>query len=677
MATPKLKTGNAAAAPVRTLRPSGTVPTKQVKLKGATGKTIEPKKKTLPTAAPAAKAPKAPLTAAPAPEADDAAAIAAAEAQAAAEAEAARLAQEEYERQMEEYNRQMEEYNRQMAELQAAEAAAPAEEEAPAAEEEEQPEATEEEEIPESIAAAEAASDEAAEAAAAAQEMLEPLEEEEEEEAEPEEEEEEEMSEEERARHEAYVRALMEEEQRKPVWKTLPFMVGGGILVATIGVCTVMVVQKQAENARIQAHIDYTNTLLRRAQQINMQGVENQADAQKKKVDVSCSMDDAKALMEVVVDPFVKGENDKPRYGARAEGVAQNACLLLGLAAENNDAIRDMIFDTMGKNCTKITPTLFHWLLQRIAISDAKGVNTGLKKLSKVVANKKTAKPWTKKTQILSYIWECIGLRVTADDTKEILDLLKSDIADATLAPNLCNCLDNVLMMMEDADAKAALGDDIFTNMPDKLRSNPTMVATLARACSPKALEYYKAQLVSDGKGWAGVSPIFFGSWGSDEILDYVMEQKEANAGNAKALASINDVIGTILKQDRKRSVEDAEKLLNTCFKEPFADTSRIQDLVNKTDADSTLYVGDSSPDLEKLKEELATLEKLRKQKIQIIRMLGGLCDHEWVTSILKKYMADKDDAVLYEAEKALQKTQANTINNNRMREAYKNRSKD
>ena len=249
--------------------------------------------------------------------------------------------------------------------------------------------------------------------------------------------------------------------------------------------------------------------------------------------------------------------------------------------------------------------------------------------------------------------------------------------ADATLAPNLCNCLDNILMMTDDTDTKAALGDDIFTNMPEKLRTNPTMVSTLARACSPKALEYYKNQLATDGKGWAGVAPIFFGSWGNDDILEFIMEQKQANADNAKAQASINDVIATVLKQDRKRSVEDAEKLLSMCFEDPFVDTSGIQDLVNKTDEASTLYIGDDSPELPALKEQLAAMEKLRKQKTRIINMLGSLQDHEWVTALLKKYMTDKDETIMYEAEQALQKTQANSLNASRMREAYKNRSKD
>lgn len=702
MATPKLNTGNAGTSPARSLRPSGTAPAKQLKLKGASGNTITPKptKKVAPKATSKATPAPAEEPVVPVSAIDESAAAAeaqaVAEAQAAAEAEAARLAQEEYERQMEEYNRQMEEYNRQLEAMKAAE-------EQSAAEEAPTPQAT-----------AEGAAAEAAQAAIVAQALVTeedvdaptpteklraaksskvksslsvtgtkkkkkaaaPVTDEAGEEGDSDAEDESDMSEEELAQREAYLRAIHEEQQRTPIWKTVPFMVGSGLLVVTIAICTVLVVQKQAENARIQAHIDYTNGLLRRAQEINMKGVENMADAAKKGVNVSCSKEDAKALMEVVVDPYVKGENGKPRYGARAEGVAQNACLLLGLAAEQDTAIRDMIFDSMGKNCVKIKPTLFHWLLQRIAISDAKGVNASLKKLAKVVAEKKTAKPWAKKSQTLAHIWECIGLRVTASDTKEILDLLKSDIADSTLAPNLCNCLDNILMMMDDQAEKARIGDEIFNNMPEKLRNNSAMVSTLARACSPQALEFYKKELATD-KGWSGSAPIFLGAWGNDDILDYVLEQKEAHQDNAKIQACINDVIGTIMKQDRPRSVADGEKLLNMCFDTPFGDTSNIQDIINKTDPISTLYLGDTHPELPKLQEELKKLENLRKQKLQIIRVLGSLSDHEWVVSILKKYTADKDDNVQYDAEKALEKTHANGINAAQMREAYKNRSKD
>lgn len=645
MATPKLKTASAAAASPRLLRPSGAAPAAAPKLKSATGKTITPKK------APAkAPAPKAAKPAVPAPEVEEVAPIEEVAAPIVEEApveatltpeeeEAARLAQEEYERQMEEYNRQMEEYNRQMAALQAAEGEVPTEEAAPVAEE----------------APVEEAPVEEAPKPKKKKKAPRPT-----------------LSDEERAA----VQAALAAEEKQPVWKTVPFMVGAGLLVATIGICTVMVVQKQAEDARIQAHIDYTNSLLRRAQEINMKGVENLADAAKKGVDVTCSMADAKALMEVVVDPYVKGENGKPRYGARAEGVAQNACLLLGLAAEKDTAIRDMIFDTMGKECVKMKPTLFHWLLQRIAISDAQGVNTSLKKLAKVVADKKTAKPWAQKGKVLSQIWECIGLRVTESDVKEIVDLLKSDIADNNLAPILCNCLDNVLMMMDDADAKARIGDEIFTSMPEKLRNNTAMVGTLARACSPKALEFYKQELTT-AKGWTGSGPTFLGCWGSDDIIDYVLEQKETYSSDKQILTCINNVIGTILKQDRPRTQEQADKLISMCFENAYADTSGLKAIIFKTDPASIEYVGDDSPELPALQKQEKELQALRKQKTILINTLGSMLDHDWVVNTLKKFAADKDEEVSYAAERAIEKTHNNAVNAAQLREAYKKRDKN
>ncbi|MBE6415769.1 MAG: hypothetical protein E7032_04470 [Akkermansiaceae bacterium] len=658
MATPKLKPASAPAASPRLLRPSGAAPAAAPKLKSATGKTITPKKAPAPAKAPAPKAAK-PATPAPeveevmptpAPEATPIEEIAAPIEETPAEPtltpeeeEAARLAQEEYERQMEEYNRQMEEYNRQMAALQAAEGEAAPAEESPAEE-------TAAEDAPAEEAPAEEAPKKKKKKKAPRPTLTE-----------------EEM---------AQVQAALEAEQKAPVWKTVPFMVGAGLLVVTIGICTVLVVQKQAEDARIEAHREYTNTLLRRAQDINMKGVENMADAAKKGVNVTCSMEDAKALMEVVVDPYVKGENGKPRYGARAEGVAMNACLLLGLAAEKDAAIRDMIFDTMGKECTKIKPVLFNWLLQRIAISDAEGVNTSLKKLSKVVADKKTAKPWKDQGKILSHIWECIGLRVTEADVKEIIGLLKTDMADGPLATNLCICLGNVIKMMDDADAKAQLGDEIFTTMPEKLRKNTNMAGILASACSPKALEYYKQEL-STAEGWTKQGPNFLGAWGNDDILDYVLELKETYSDDKQIQVCINNIIGTIMKQDRPRTQEQADKLIEMSFKDAFADTSGIKAIVFKTDPASIEYVGDDSPELPALKEKLKELEDLRKQKTILIKVLANMSDHDWVINTLKKYTADPDEEVAYEAERAIEKAHANAVNEAQQREAYKKRKKD
>jgi hypothetical protein len=76
-------------------------------------------------------------------------------------------------------------------------------------------------------------------------------------------------------------------------------------------------------------------------------------------------------------------------------------------------------------------------------------------------------------------------------------------------------------------------------------------------------------------------------------------------------------------------------------------------------------------------KEDLKKLENLRKQKTQIIRVLSVLSDHEWVVSILNKYVADKDDNIQYEAKKALEKTRENAVRDQQMREEYKKRKKD
>ena len=289
MATPKLKTTG--GGPLEGLRPAGPAklaPACKVRLKSAaTGKALAPRK---------AVSPKPAMTAAtPAPAADTA------EAEAAAHA----AAMAEYERQMEEYNRQMEEYNRQMAELQATEAAAaPEAEEAPA-------EAPEEALIPDNMDEVFADAPEAEPEAAEEPEEEEEYTEEDEEEVPT-------MTEEEMLARDAYLTQLQAEANQVPFWKTVPFMVGVGVLVVMAGVSTWYVMEQNARTARIEAHRDYIKKLLRRAEAINRQGIETTADAKAKNVDVSCSLKDSKALLEVVVNPFVKSESGTALYGGNA-----------------------------------------------------------------------------------------------------------------------------------------------------------------------------------------------------------------------------------------------------------------------------------------------------------------------------------------------------------------------
>lgn len=706
MAAPKLKTNGGPLSSPLSMRPSGTAPVKQVRLKGINGKTITPKTPAAPKPVPAPEAPvaapEAPVADAAAEQAAAEAAAAAAEAEAQAAAEAAQAAadaaaQAEYERQMEEYNRQMEEYNRQMAELAAAQAAEEAAAEQPA--EEAPAETPAEEPVEEKSPVAESAPVEEAPAPAEEAPAAEPapkpkaktgglsvakpkaavgakkkkkapapvaedgamvdspnnrM-----------------LSEAELDARDAYLAALQAQATATPIWKRPLFLCGVGALVIMGAICTTFVVQHNAQEARIKAHADYIISLLKRAQAINQKGVETTADAKSKGVDITCTAKDAKALMEVVVNPTAQNEKGKPLYGGNAEGVAQNACLLLGLAAAQDDAICDLVFDSMGANVVKIRPSLFNWLLQRLAISDSKTVQKNLKKLAKTVSEKPD---WAKKTEALSYVWNAMGLRVTKDDVPEILALLKDDKTDSQLGKALAVCLDNILEMMEDANEKKAIGDSIFDALNgDKKRLRP-LVPTLAKACSPKALAHYQKEL-EDPKTWAkGQGLTFIGYWGDDSLTDYVLSLRD-KAPDDRAKEQVRLCIGSMVAQNRERSDADADKLIALYFENAEGDTSAIQDIINKTDPDSSLFVGEGAQ-LEQLKEQRKKLEDLRKQKTALINVLASLHDHAWVMHRLDKYAADKDADIAAQAKKAIEKVKANSVRSAQRRDDYKNREK-
>lgn len=678
MATPKLKTNAAPVAPRRSLISSGTTPAPRVKLKGADGKAIQPKVK---AAAPVAE------TTAPEVEYDATKSAAAAEAQAAADAAkaaeeaAARKAQEEYERQMEEYNRQMEEYNRQMAEYEAAQAAAAEEEEAP------DNTVSEEQSVVETIEAAQELAEEVPAPAAKLKSSkpagktgalvsgknklpgntgskkkkksapkLTP---------------EEEAAEAEAAARDAYLAELERQANATPVWKKLPFIVGVGVLVLAAGCCTWYVLNENAKQERVQQHRDYIKSVLLRAQDINQKGVDTLADAKAKGVDVTCSKKDTKALMEVIVDPYVKGETGTNLYGPDPiKTVGYTSCLLLGLAAESDPEICKYIFDIVGKKCDKIDSGLFRWLLQRIAVAGNNDVNVHLRKLAETVNGKPN---WATKNKALSAVWECIGLRVGKNDVPELITLLSDEKMDKQLANTLSICLDNILRMMDDSEKaeKVSIGNQIFEGLTEKLRDDCCTI--MAKACSDKALAHYKSQL-NDLSGWNNTNLTFISYWGDDEILDYVLELQNKAKGSADHEADIKLVISTIFRQNRERSDADAEKILKLFCEEPFANTDKLQDIINKTDPDSSLFIGEGA-ELEKLKEERKTLEQSRKDKAGIIKNLASLRDFKWVTNLLNRYAKDADSDVAYAAKQALEQVQKNTAAEMEARETYKSRN--
>ncbi|MBR5894613.1 MAG: hypothetical protein IKZ13_03615 [Akkermansia sp.] len=703
MAAPKLKINTpapgarpklavAAAPAARVKLNAGAAPVKRPTLVGAGGQAIKPK---TPTPAPAAEPeitpvaapepvaapvptpepePVAAPVATPAPEpvadtvAEEAAAEAAAQAEAAAAAEAA--AQAEYERQMEEYNRQMEEYNRQMAEYQAQQEAAAAPEqvveEAPA------PAPTPAAAKPK-VAAPKPAGLKAKAAApkpaglkskAAAPKPAAALAQTDEPQGDEEDYTESGMSEDQMSARDAYLQQLQTMAEKKPFHKTPLFYIALGSLVALSIGCSVYVQNVNAERNARKAKIDATNAILKRAHEINKNQIETMDDARRKNFTVECSKEDAQCLLNMVVNPFAKDEQGRNAYGAAPKQTAQLACLLLALASEMEPTIDNLIFSTLDKNAPTMDPDIFRYLIQRMAISNNKGINSKFRKLADSVA----AKPkWTKKATILSHIWESMGLRVSEKDIPDIISLLKADELDEQLAKALSQCLQNIIMMEDDLDKKQQLGDTIFETLPEKHRFS--MQGALGRSCSPKALAHYKEQAENPDE-WRNVE-FFFANYYNDDIIPYLLELKakateavEA-AGDDKAalrkakanLDSAEHMLGSVVGQNRDRESAEAQELINLVF--------------DKLNVDCSGYA-----DTEEGSQERADMDACFKQKEMLINTLAGMHDHAWVMEQLDKLYNDSDVEIANKAKLAIERVKKNTAEDALMKSKYKSRDK-
>ncbi len=673
MAAPKLKINTpaagarpklavAAAPAARVKLNAGAAPATRPALKGADGKAIAPKPAAAPapkpevTAAPAPTIVAAPAptpapepvaapvvepVAAPAPEpvVEEVAPVAEVDAQAAADA----AAQAEYERQMEEYNRQMEEYNRQMAEYQAqqeAAAAAPAEEVAPVVEE-----------------AAPAPAPAAAKPKTAVKKKKKapaaPVEGEDG------------MNEEQLSARDAYLQQLQAMADKTPFHKTPLFYIGLAALVALGVGCFFYVSQVNAERNAQKARIDATNAILKRAFEINKQQIETMADAQAKGYTVVCSKADAQDLLNMLVDPFAKDEYGRPAYGANPKATAQLATLLLGLASEMDPEIDNLIFKTLDDNAPKMDADLIRTMLQRMAISNNKGINAKFRKLADSVSNKPK---WPKQSSVVAYIWESMGLRVTSKDIPDIIKLLKSDSVDATVANALSVCLNNVITMEDDMDKRQSYGDEIFESLPEKYRAN--MLGTLGRSCSPKALEFYKSQC-EDPEKWQDAGS-FFASYYNDDIIPYLLELKTKaeqlveEAGEDKAalkkantyLRTAEFMLSGVVSQNRERTVEQANELIAMVY--------------DKINVDTSGYA-----DTEEGSEERAEMDACFKQKEKLVSNLSNMTEHEWVTTWLEKLRNDDDPDISNKARLAQQKVKDNTAADAALHAKYKSRNKE
>lgn len=602
---------------------------------------------------------------------------------------------EEYNRQLEEYNRAMEEYNRQMAELAAQEAAAaeaaqtaeqadstPAE--APAEPAPEEP-ATEAAAEPEPAPAEPAPAANAPAAKVKAPKLgikkpagglkkaakptppptagVAPTAESPTEAAETDE----------QAVEADYVAMLQQAANKPPLWKNKLFIIALGGLVVCCGLSGYAYMKKKAEDDAVIARNEKVKAVLGRAQAINREGIETLADAKAKGVDVKCSKEEAEFLMNIVVNPAMKDDRGKPMFGNNPDGVAQLAILLIGLACEESNDISKQIFERMENEAPSIKPALFRWLVQRLAATNIKGINTKLRKLADAVSNNETPK-FIQRDEMVAYIWEAMGLRVSEKDIPGITKLLGSPSLNNKLGNTLLLCLYNIIRMIDDPHKKSEVGDKIFDALSDDMRVNAA--ETLAASCSPKAEEFFKKRAL-DAKNWR-TDFLYFANYGNDDILPFILELKEEAGDDKKNAQTVQRMIEGLFSQNRERTVEVANQFLSLIpnYDKVNVDTSNWDEVNELTDPNGGAFIGEDDPRYTGLMQQRSDMEASRKQKLALIKQLSSMSDHKWVTTLLNRFAAEKDSEVARRAGDALEKTKEVRAAEEQRLNKYKSRDK-
>ncbi len=479
-----------------------------------------------------------------------------------------------------------------------------------------------------------------------------------------------ELSEEELTARDAYIKSLQADASATPIWKKPMFLGASALLLLMGSYAAYYVITTNAENAAYEQNVIETNQLLSQAIQINKAGAETLADVKEKNITLHCSLADAERMMNVIVDPYQKDKTGRPRFGAGniPEGVAQNAGLLLGIMAEKEPAIETMILKNLEQHADKIKPALFSWMLQRLGVAEVKNINGKLKTLTEKIA----AQPkFRNKTKQLAAIWEVMGLRVTEKDVPAILNLLSDEQTDADLVATLAICLDNIIEMTDDAEAKVKMGDQIYSKVPAKYRKK--LMTTLAAACSPKALEFYKKRL-EERNNWP-TEMAFVAYWGNDDLLDYAINLYDTSTDDTRFNPYAKGAISGTFQQSRDRDQATVDKMMTILYDKLDQDSSRWQEIIDQIDPDAGNFIGKDAPEYPKLVEEMAAIEQSRKEKIGLAKTLGAMRSYPWIETILAKLAEDGDRDVAIAAESAQESIKANTAQYAARKAKYERRS--
>ena len=373
--------------------------------------------------------------------------------------------------------------------------------------------------------------------------------------------------------------------------------------------------------------------VLHRAIKINQEEIFTLEEAKNKGVTIVCSPEDADLLLHIILNHDEKDDNGHLCWGPDSIGTARVACVMLGIAAKHDPAICEKVFTTLAEHATKMEPVLLDELLDRLTKTDIKNLNRKLNALADNLGTKEHA-------DVLAIIWGYKVRLASIKDKDRVMRLIKTKNLDADLLDAVSAYTFELIKSTDNKEEKSALGEQIWEAVKNDESSlnNQAFMRMLAYICQPDALEYYKGKM-EDKENWKQYSP-FFAAWQNDDIVAYLCELRSQCAPDDEKHAKIIDItLMRVFTQDRERSVEEAMQFLAMAYDDFFADTTALQELIEKDET--------RTPEEE---EEYQRLEKIVKQQTQVVESLGNYCKayYDWVDAVLNKIEEECNNADSY-----------------------------
>ena len=428
----------------------------------------------------------------------------------------------------------------------------------------------------------------------------------------------------------AYYEKLQAAAAKKPFHKRPIFIIGCSVLVILLIASLIIRCSSENKVAEINAKREAAKAVLNRAQEINQKEIFTLEDAKNKGVTIVCSPEDADLLLHIIVNHDERDDNGNLCWGPNTVGTALNACVLLGIASEQDSSICDKVFSTLAEHATKIHPDLLRELLDRLTKTDIKNLNRKLNAINDKLSPKDNA-------DVLAVIWEFKARLATMDDKDRIMSLIKTKGLNDELVNAVSAYTFELIKSTDNKEKKAALGKLIWQTIKDDESSlnKQAYMRMLAYTCQPDALEFYKGKM-ENKDNWKKYSP-FFGAWHGDDIVSYLNELRKSCGPDEEKKADIIDTtIMRVLTQDRERSVDEAKNLLALAYDDFFADTTALQSLINKDES--------RSPEEE---EEYQRLMKAVALQTRVVKNLANHCkeNYDWVEVILGQIEDECDKA--------------------------------